>query len=153
MDLLVTLFVASAILSILVAWVAGQRGRSPGAWFLISLFFSPVIALLALLAAGPATGRGRTTTTNSPGLDLSRLTDDDLDAIRRHHALQRHQQADPLGLGKPTETVLLADGQQHTYTVLQLQDAYKAGQLQPTDHYWDPAAEQWLELTAHPRLS
>jgi len=36
--------------SVLVSWVASQRGRGGAAWFFVSFFFSPLAALLALIA-------------------------------------------------------------------------------------------------------
>ena len=39
----------------LVGYVASERNRSAGTWALISLLFSPLIGLLALIAAGDAT--------------------------------------------------------------------------------------------------
>lgn len=35
-----------------VGWVASERGRGPVAWFFLSLLLSPLIGLIALLAAG-----------------------------------------------------------------------------------------------------
>ncbi len=154
MDLLSILFLTSAILSVVVAWAASQKNRSPVGWFFLSLLISPLFALLVLLVVGPATGGPNLYPQSSQGGQRrSRLNDADLDAIRRHQANQPTHNTDPLGLGTPTVTVLRADGQQYSYSVLQLQDAYKAGDLQPAEHYWDPQAEQWLELSAHPRLS
>lgn len=34
----------------LVPWVAGEKGRSPVAWFFIAVALSPFLALLALAA-------------------------------------------------------------------------------------------------------
>mgnify|MGYP007100063950 CR=1 FL=1 len=44
-------------LCFLVAWIASQKGRSGVGWFFLSLFLSPVIGLLALIAvpSAPAT--------------------------------------------------------------------------------------------------
>lgn len=39
----------------LVGYVASERNRSAGMWALISILFSPLIGLLALIAAGEAT--------------------------------------------------------------------------------------------------
>jgi hypothetical protein len=39
----------------LVGYVASERNRSAGGWALISILFSPLIGLLALIAAGDAT--------------------------------------------------------------------------------------------------
>jgi len=45
----VGMWVAGAFVA---AWVAGEKGRDPVAWFVIGLFLSPPVALLALVAAG-----------------------------------------------------------------------------------------------------
>jgi hypothetical protein len=44
------------LLATFVGYVASERGRSAGNWFAISLFFSPLIGLLALIAL-PMCGR------------------------------------------------------------------------------------------------
>jgi len=49
----------------LVAFVAGERNRSPGGWALISLLFSPVLSLLALIAAGDAGSGGSSSSSSS----------------------------------------------------------------------------------------
>ena len=36
----------------IVGWVASERDRGPVAWFFLSLLLSPLIGLIALLAAG-----------------------------------------------------------------------------------------------------
>ena len=40
-------------MNIAVGTIASVKGRSVGGWFLASLFFTPVIALLMLIALGP----------------------------------------------------------------------------------------------------
>jgi hypothetical protein len=39
----------SLVLSFAIAFLAGRRGRNPFAWFLISVFATPVIAGILLL--------------------------------------------------------------------------------------------------------
>lgn len=39
------------VLTVVVAFIASERGRSGAAYFLLSLFFSPVLAVLFLIAA------------------------------------------------------------------------------------------------------
>ncbi len=97
--LLIGFLITSAILSAVVAWVASQKNRSPAAWFLISLLISPIIALLALLIAGP----GRTKTGPTTAADLSHLTDDDLATIQAHKARQAAQKAATRTLPKKLE--------------------------------------------------
>jgi hypothetical protein len=53
----ITWFAASAGL---VGYVATERNRSAGAWFAISLLFSPLIGLLALIAAGDSSSGPKT---------------------------------------------------------------------------------------------
>jgi hypothetical protein len=88
MDLLSIILITSAIFSAIVAWAAGQRGRSPINWFLISLLISPIIALLVLLVAGPGKGTAKTSAHAAPG-DLSQLDDADLEIIRQHETAKR----------------------------------------------------------------
>jgi hypothetical protein len=64
----VGIWVAGAFVA---AWVAGEKGRDPVAWFVIGLFLSAPVALLALVAvpdmekarvassAGASAGRSR----------------------------------------------------------------------------------------------
>lgn len=47
MEILATYF----ILCFVVAWMAGQRGRGTGNWFLIALLLSPLIAFVCLIVA------------------------------------------------------------------------------------------------------
>jgi len=49
----------------LVAFVAGEKNRSPGGWALISLLFSPVLSLLALIAAGDGRAGGSSSSSSS----------------------------------------------------------------------------------------
>src|SRR5262245_33433740 len=53
----VALFGVRLILSVLVAWAARTYGRPAGAWFLLALLVSPVIAFAVLWIVGsPADG-------------------------------------------------------------------------------------------------
>ena len=44
------LFIGWLILCGLVAFIAGQRGRSPLAWFVVSFFLSPLVGYAVLVA-------------------------------------------------------------------------------------------------------
>lgn len=50
--LLLFLLTTNLILSLVVGWAAGQRGRDSTGWFFLSVCISPVLALLVLMAAG-----------------------------------------------------------------------------------------------------
>lgn len=84
---LLHLLLFSAIFSLGIAWAAGQRDRSPGAWFFISLLLSPIVAAIILALAGRGQPRA-THGSSSPG-DLSRLSEDDLAVLQQHQAAQR----------------------------------------------------------------
>jgi hypothetical protein len=49
--ILVIVFVIGFVI-VLPATMAAERGRSPVAWVLVSVFFSPVIAIILLLSIG-----------------------------------------------------------------------------------------------------
>ena len=85
-----SILITAALLSAVVAWAAGQRNRSPAAWFFISLLISPIIALLVLLVAGP--GRGKNSG-SAGAADLSNLSDDDLATLQAHKARQAADRA------------------------------------------------------------
>ena len=50
LGLTVGLIVGWVALSALVGWAAGERGRSVFGWFCVSLVFSPLLAILVLIA-------------------------------------------------------------------------------------------------------
>ena len=50
--LLVWGIVAGFVLDIVVGTIASWKGRSGALWFLAALFFTPIVALLMLIAAG-----------------------------------------------------------------------------------------------------
>ena len=63
MEPILTILIGFAVLAfavwiyiLLPAEMAGNRGRSKLGWVLISLFFSPVIAVVGLLVLGDAPG-------------------------------------------------------------------------------------------------
>lgn len=49
--ILVSVVVCWLLPSFLVGWAAGERGRDTIPWFFVSLFCSPIAALLALMAS------------------------------------------------------------------------------------------------------
>ena len=61
-ETVVVLIVLGVILSIAacvaVAVTAQKCGRNSGSWFVVSLFFTPVLALLMLIAVGPGDAAG-----------------------------------------------------------------------------------------------
>jgi len=90
MDLLIAVsLIVNAAFSGLVGWAAGERNRSPGGWFLISFFFTPILAAILLVAVGPGKG-GASYSGNVP--DYSRLTDADWQKIHRHRAEQKAEE-------------------------------------------------------------
>lgn len=58
-----------ALFCIGVAYLADKKGRSAIGFFLLSLFFSPIIGLLVVLASGPSTPVA------SKAAELERLAD------------------------------------------------------------------------------
>ena len=50
----------------LVAWVAGEKRRSPGAWFFLALLFSPLFAMLAVIGAPPVPAKPGMRWSDSP---------------------------------------------------------------------------------------
>jgi hypothetical protein len=60
-DLLLFAFVLNFALCVVVANVAKERGKSPGAYFALAFFFSALIALLILLASSASVARKDTT--------------------------------------------------------------------------------------------
>ena len=65
------------------AWVAWEKGRDPVAWFVLSFFLSPLVALIALSAVPPKhLARARAARAPAPG-ELRRLEDPLVMAARR----------------------------------------------------------------------
>jgi len=82
MDFLLTATIINAMVSVIVGWAAGQRGRNPFNWFLISFLFSALLAALLLIVVGP----GKASKGSGAGVDLSRLSDEDLAKMQEHKA-------------------------------------------------------------------
>jgi hypothetical protein len=76
------------------AWVGGEKGRDPIAWFVVAFFLSPLVALVALGAvparrpATAARGASRSTTAaasvEDPGVTAARLVNQARHDIPRH---------------------------------------------------------------------
>ena len=54
------------VIDVAVGKIAGMKGRGVVAWFFAALFFTPVIALLMLIAAGDAEGKQPSTVEQRP---------------------------------------------------------------------------------------
>ena len=145
-----------------VGWAAEQRGRSGLAWFAVSYMLSPVMAVLILIAAGDSAKKQKKITEEAQMAAIPMPNK----PITPSRPLNTN--SDPLGLAKKaftkatnqetthlTPTTLIVQtstGELEEMTEPQIQAAIKAAALSPQNLYWDPAAEQWLELTAHPKL-
>lgn len=137
------LLIGNVILSVVVGWAATQRGRDGGRWLVLSLFISPILALLVLMAAG-----------NQKKKDSN---------LAEYQAWKQQTQAvlvptpamQSAGLPKPLLSKWhIARGEETLgeFSFTQIADLYRAGALTSSDLYWDTQAQEWLELAAHPRL-
>lgn len=95
MEFLFFLILAWVAIAAVVAWLAGQRGHNSGVWFVLALFFSPMLVglLLFCLPRGPGSGasssgdewvsRSRRPDWNPPGRVQMGVQDKDPLGIRR----------------------------------------------------------------------
>jgi hypothetical protein len=145
-----------------VGWAAEQRGRSGLVWFVISYMLSPVMAVLILIAAGDS-AKKRKKITEEAQIAAIPMPNKPITPSR-----PLGTNSDPLGLAKkafsktateettrleqPTWIVQTSTGEQQEMTEPQIKAAIKGAALSPENLYWDPAADQWLELSAHPQI-
>lgn len=137
------LIVLNLILSLVVGWAANQRGRESTGWFFLSLFISPILALLVLMACGDARKK-------KDAIPAEYL------AWKQTQAWAGPAPAMPSGaLPKPLLSkwhIARGEDQLGEFSLAQIADSYRAGVLTPSDLYWDTQAQEWLELAAHSRL-
>lgn len=63
---LAALVVINLVFGIFVGWVAGEKGRSVVGWFFASVFLTPIVALLGLIAVGDKKANRSETTPRAP---------------------------------------------------------------------------------------
>lgn len=63
---LIALVAINVVFGVFVGWVAGKKGRSVIAWFFASVFLTPIIALLGLIAVGDEKTNRNEATPRSP---------------------------------------------------------------------------------------
>jgi hypothetical protein len=140
------ILVCNLILCLIVGWAATQRGRDSMHWFALSLFISPILALLVLMAVGSA---------KKKDADLS-IPDYLVWKQQTQAVLVPTPAMQAAALPKPLLSKWhIARGEETLgeYSIGQITDLYRAGALTPSDLYWDTQAHEWLELAAHPRLT
>jgi hypothetical protein len=147
--ILFILIVLNLILSLVVGWAATRRGYKSTGWFFLSLFISPILALLVLMAAGNQKKK-------DAGISMTDyLVWKQTQALSPTPAMQAAAAMQAGGLPKPLLSKWhVARGADNLgeFSHAQILEFLQAGALTPTDLYWDTQAHEWLELAAHPRL-
>ena len=135
------ILVCNLILCLIVGWAATQRGRDSMHWFALSLFISPILALLVLLVVGAEKKKP--------------------DSMADYLTWKRAQAAAPAAALPPlaeapsilkTAVRRTSDGTEFQLNISEIRSALADGALSLSDYYFDLLARTWLELAAHPRL-
>ena len=82
------------MLSIIVGVAAGTRGHN-GAWFLLALIISPLVAALCLIVLRYWLSRGRPSNAKAGALAAAALVADRIDYWIRRHVIQYWHEAHP----------------------------------------------------------
>jgi hypothetical protein len=138
---LILIMTGNVILSLIVAWAASQRGHGSTGWFFLSLFISPILALLVLMAVGSA---------KKKDADIT-----DYLAWKRAQAAAHAAAMPPIAEGPSilrTAVRRTSDGAEFQLNISEIRTALADGALSLSDYYFDLLARTWLELAAHPRL-
>lgn len=126
------------LFSAVIAWLAGQRGRDAGSFFVLSLLLSPVVAGIALIALPPRTSGG-----DGGGGDTAAAWQA-YQAHKRRQAEEAERAAPP---GAEMRLRVARGGEDlGSFPLSQIRAAITSGELAPTDHWWDAAGKCWQEL-------